>query len=41
MGIFDKFKEGFKKSASALSYGIKEIIVNKKINEEKLIDEKI
>ena len=27
MGIFDKFKEGFQKSASALSSGIKEIIV--------------
>jgi fused signal recognition particle receptor len=30
MGIFDKFKEGFQKSASALSSGIKEIIVKKK-----------
>ena len=28
MGIFDKFKIGFKKSASALSSGLKEIIVN-------------
>ena len=36
MGIFDKFKEGFKKSASALSSGIKEIIVKKKIDDENL-----
>ena len=34
MGIFDKFKEGFQKSASALSSGIKEIIVKKKIDDE-------
>ena len=30
MGIFDKFKEGFQKSASAFSSGLKEIIVKKK-----------
>ena len=36
MGIFDKFKEGFQKSASALSSGIKEIIVKKKIDNENL-----
>ncbi|MDC3085426.1 signal recognition particle-docking protein FtsY [Candidatus Pelagibacter sp.] len=36
MGIFDKFKKGFQKSASALSSGIKEIIVKKKINDENL-----
>ena len=36
MGIFDKFKEGFQKSASALSSGIKEIIVKKKIADENL-----
>ena len=36
MGIFDKFKEGFQKSASALSSGIKEIIVKKKIDYENL-----
>ena len=36
MGIFDKFKEGFQKSASALSSGIKEIIVKKKIDDEDL-----
>ena len=28
MGIFDKFKKGFQKSASALSSGLKEIIIN-------------
>ena len=36
MGIFDKFKEGFQKSASALSSGIKKIIVKKKIDDENL-----
>ena len=36
MGIFDKFKEGFQKRASALSSGIKEIIVKKKIDDENL-----
>ena len=36
MGMFDKFKEGFQKSASALSSGIKEIIVKKKIDDENL-----
>ena len=36
MGILDKFKEGFQKSASALSSGIKEIIVKKKIDDENL-----
>ena len=36
MRIFDKFKEGFQKSASALSSGIKEIIVKKKIDDENL-----
>jgi len=36
MGIFDKFKEGFQKSASALSSGVKEIIVKKKIDDENL-----
>ena len=36
MGIFDKFKEGFQKSAYALSSGIKEIIVKKKIDDENL-----
>ena len=36
MGIFDKFKSGFKKSASALTTGIKEIIIKKEIDDENL-----
>ncbi len=36
MGIFDKFKIGFKKSASALSLGLKEIIIKKEIDDENL-----
>ena len=36
MGIFDKFKVGFKKSASALTSGIKEIIIKKEIDDENL-----
>ncbi len=36
MGIFDKFKSGFKKSASALTSGLKEIIVKKEIDDENL-----
>ena len=36
MGIFDKFKIGFKKSASAFTSGLKEIIVKKEINDESL-----
>ena len=36
MGIFDKFKKGFQKSASAFSSGLKEIIVKKKIDDENL-----
>ena len=36
MGIFDKFKIGFQKSASALSLGLKEIIVKKEIDDESL-----
>ncbi len=36
MGIFDKFKIGFQKSASALRSGLKEIIVKKEINDENL-----
>ena len=34
--IFDKFKIGFKKSASAFTSGLKEIIVKKEINDENL-----
>ena len=36
MGIFDKFKIGFKKSASALTSGIKEIIIKEEIDDENL-----
>ena len=36
MGIFDKFKLGFKKSASALTFGLKEIIIKKEIDDENL-----
>tara|TARA_Y100000992_G_scaffold72869_1_gene45826 strand:- start:1452 stop:2369 length:918 start_codon:yes stop_codon:yes gene_type:complete len=36
MGIFDKFKSGFKKSASALTSGLKEIVIKKEINDENL-----
>ena len=33
MGIFDKFKIGFKKTASTFTSGLKDIIVKKEINE--------
>jgi len=36
MGIFDKFKIGFKKSASAFTSGLREIIVKKEIDDETL-----
>ena len=36
MGIFEKFKTGFKKSASAFSSSLKEIIIKKEINDENL-----
>jgi fused signal recognition particle receptor len=36
MGIFDKFKKGFQKSASTFSSGLKEIIIKKEINDENL-----
>ena len=36
MGIFDKFKIGFKKSASSFTSGLKDIIVKKEINDETL-----
>ncbi len=36
MGIFDKFKIGFQKSASAFTSGLKEIIVKKEISDENL-----
>ena len=36
MGIFDKFKKGFQKSASTFSSGLKEIIIKKEIDDENL-----
>ena len=36
MGIFDKFKIGFKKSASALTSGLRDIIVKKEIDDKTL-----
>jgi len=36
MGIFDKFKIGFKKSASAFTSGLRDIIVKKEINDKTL-----
>ena len=36
MGIFDKFKVGFKKSATAFTSGLKDIIVKKEINDNTL-----
>jgi len=38
MGIFEKFKSGFKKSASALTSGLREIVVKKEID-DKTLDE--
>jgi len=37
MGIFDKFKTGFKKTASAFTSGLKDIIVKKEID-DKILD---
>jgi len=36
MGIFDKFKFGFKKSASAFTSGLKDIIIKKEIDDKTL-----
>ena len=36
MGLFNKFKRGFQKSASALSSGLKEIIIKKEIDDKNL-----
>ena len=36
MGIFDKFKIGFKKSASALTDGLKEIVIKKELDDKNL-----
>ena len=38
MGIFDKFKIGFKKSSSAFANGLKEIIVKKELDDKSLDD---
>ena len=36
MGIFDKFKIGFKKTASTFTSGLKDIIVKKEIDDKTL-----
>ena len=36
MGIFDKFKIGFKKSASEFTSGLRDIIVKKEIDDKTL-----
>ena len=36
MGIFEKFKSGFKKSASAFTTGLRDIVVKKEIDDETL-----
>ena len=36
MGIFEKFKFGFKKSAENIKSGLREIIVKKEIDDETL-----
>ena len=36
MGIFDKFKSGFKKSASAFSSGLKNIVIKTEIDDKTL-----
>ena len=36
MGIFDKFKFGFKKSASSFTSGLRDIIVKKEIDDKTL-----
>ena len=36
MGIFDKFKIGFKKSASAFSSGLRDIVIKKEIDDKTL-----
>ena len=36
MGIFDKFKKGFQKSASTFTSGLKEIIIKKEIDDKTL-----
>ena len=36
MGIFDKFKSGFKKSASVFTSGLRDIVVKKEIDDKTL-----
>ena len=36
MGIFEKFKLGFKKSADNIASGLREIIIKKEIDDETL-----
>ena len=36
MGIFDLFKSGFKKSASAFTSGLRDIVVKKEIDDKTL-----
>ena len=36
MGIFEKFKTGFKKSASAFTTGLRDIVVKKEIDDKTL-----
>ena len=36
MGIFEKFKVGFRKTASTFTSGLKDIIVKKEINDKTL-----
>ena len=36
MGIFEKFKKGFQKSASALTTGLKDVIINKELDDQSL-----
>ena len=37
MGIFDKFKISFKKSASSFSSGLRDIVLKQEINDKTLI----
>ena len=36
MGIFNKFKSGFKKSASAFTAGLRDIVIKKEIDDKTL-----
>ena len=37
MGIFEKFKSGFKKSASAFTTGLRDIVIKKEIDDKNVI----